>query len=29
MGDMMEIKYTNNREDYIKGYEKRRKFTLR
>lgn len=29
MGDMMEIKYTNNREDYINGYEKRRKFTLR
>ncbi|MDB8793741.1 hypothetical protein PN290_06115 [Romboutsia sp. 1001216sp1] len=25
----MEIKYTNNREDYIKGYEKSRKYALR
>lgn len=26
---MVEIKYTNNREDYIKGYEKSRKYALR
>lgn len=25
----MEIKYTNNREDYIKAYEKNRKYALR